>query len=157
MRHETEGTMNLGLPSGPWRCRWVQGHRSEIESLSLTFTNGRVQGTGVDADGFFEYVGSVYADGSLSLTKTYAQPFIPVPPALSYIGRWDGRCASGQWIDDQDPTNNGPFRMWPGHGPEPSLEAHRTKTFELSVSPDGRELVPVRTPKESSRGGRDGH
>ena len=84
MRNEPDFLVGLGLPSGSWRCRWHQASRTELEELCLTFDKGSVQGSGMDADGLFEYLGSAYADGSLSLTKTYHLHHIPVPASMSW-------------------------------------------------------------------------
>ncbi len=147
MRNEPDFLVGLGLPSGSWRCRWHQASRTELEELCMTFDKGSVQGSGMDADGLFEYLGSAYADGSLSLTKTYHLHHIPVPASMSYIGKWDGRIASGQWIDNGYPPNNGAFQMWPGDGPEPALERERSKTPEISADSSRQEQVLVLSPR----------
>lgn len=131
--------------SGAWRCMWTQYRRTAFEDLFLVFENGQVDGNGVDPDGAFTYSGSVYSTGTVTLTKVYVLPNIPVPPCMTYIGHWDGQAISGEWIDDQDPQgNHGPFKMWPGKGTAPgsSAEAHCTPEAPLS------DLVPV--PKQAA-------
>lgn len=123
--------MMLDHLSGPWRCRWTQGLRTELEELFLTVAGGTVSGSGIDADGVFDYTGTIRDNGSVALTKTYSVAVIKVPPALTYLGRWDGRCIAGLWMDDQDPCHNrGPFRMWPGVGQGPGLSSERANDLE---------------------------
>lgn len=125
--------MTLDHLSGPWRCRWTQHRRSATEDLALTIAGGKVSGSWDHLDGVFDYSGAIHEDGTATLTKVYSLPTIVVPPSLTYIGRWDGRCIAGRWIDDLDPSwNNGPFRMWPGEGPDPGLSSVRSKDLEGS-------------------------
>lgn len=133
MKLDPESTHDL--PSGAWRCRWVQGPRSELEELALAFRGSAVTGSGIDADGTFNYTGAVHPDRSVRLLKVYDLPRIPVPPRLAYLGRWDGHCLAGTWIDEGWPSNRGPFRMWPGHSPEPALVQEREQALPQESTP----------------------
>ena len=129
--------------SGPWKCRWTQRWRTELETLDLVFQGGQVLGFGSDPDGEFQYSGQIHADGLVSITKVYTNPLIRVPASLSYVGTWDGRRILGKWMDDAHPArNHGPFRMWPGKQDEPSLEETKKKPLEGTGSLEG-ELVQV--------------
>jgi hypothetical protein len=110
----------LDLLSGPWSARWRQAFTPEgRESLDLVFQSGQVQGFGLDGDGEFQYVGSYWDDGRVLLGKTYTRPNKPVPARMTYRGQRNGRRIQGTWTDDRDATNAGPFRGWPGTGPDP--------------------------------------
>ena len=114
----SEGT--LDLLNGPWTAVWHQG-RNNVgkEVLDLLFQEGQVVGFGSDCDGDFQYAGWFTPSGTVQLGKVYTRPSRPVPARMTYLGQWNGRRILGRWVDDQCSTNNGPFRMWPGHGPDP--------------------------------------
>ncbi|OQA34897.1 MAG: hypothetical protein BWY56_01814 [Acidobacteria bacterium ADurb.Bin340] len=145
--------MNFEGLSGPWKCRWTQRGRTELETLDLVFQDGQVLGFGSDPDGEFQYSGQSHPDGSVSLTKVYTSPLIQVPSSLTYIGAWDGRRIAGEWMDDMYPgRNHGPFRMWPGKQAEPSIEEAKEEPLKGSGSLEG-ELVRVLSRPTGTRNG----
>lgn len=111
--------------SGPWSGLWFQQQSQGRESLDLIFQDGHAMGFGTDRDGEFQYSGTYDADGGVVLGKVYTRPSRPVPARMTYRGRWNGRRIEGRWNDDRYPDNAGPFRLWPGTGPDPGevLEA----------------------------------
>ena len=152
MRTEQTIPSDFDSLSGIWRCRWVQYGRTALEELALQIQNGCVHGDGVDPDGMFAYTGFVHTDGTVSLAKVYIIPNIPVPPSLTYIGHWNGKLVTGEWIDDQDPNgNHGPFLMWPGQGDAPGLQAEASETPERALP---NEVMVVRAIYPGARTGR---
>ena len=130
---------SLDLLSGPWSGRWRQIFREEgRESLDLVFQQGQVLGFGTDNDGEFQYAGTYEEDGRVLLGKTYTRPNRGVPPRITSRGQWNGRRIQGTWTDDRHPDNAGPFRFWPGTGPDPGevLEAARDLGGDLKAVPD---------------------
>ncbi len=137
----------LDLLSGPWTAVWQQGTEMGKELLDLVFQEGQVVGFGTDRDGEFQHAGSFTPTGTVKLGKVYTRPSRSVPARMTYLGQWNGRCILGRWVDDRSSTNAGPFRMWPGHGPdpgeilgteaEPSLEAELVAVQTLN-NPDQR-------------------
>ena len=128
----------LDLLSGPWSGRWRQVYREEgRESLDLAFQHGQVLGFGSDNDGEFQYAGTYEEDGRVLLGKTYTRPNKGVPPRMTYRGQWNGRRIQGTWADDRWPDNTGPFRFWPGTGPDPGevLKEALDPTLEASLQP----------------------
>ncbi|BDU68724.1 hypothetical protein GETHOR_08250 [Geothrix oryzae] len=112
-------TRSLDLLSGPWSGLWRQAFREQgRESLDLVFQNGQVMGFGIDNDGEFQYAGT-YEEGLIFLGKTYTRPNKGVPTRMTYRGQWNGRRILGTWSNDNWPDNAGPFRFWPGIGPDP--------------------------------------
>ena len=109
----------LDLLSGPWTAVWQQGANQGKELLDLIFQEGQVIGFGSDRDGEFQYAGSFTSTGTVNLGKVYTRSLGPVPARMTYLGQWNGRRILGRWVDDRNSTNAGPFRMWPGHGPDP--------------------------------------
>lgn len=143
---------SLDLLSGPWSGIWHQGkHNQGKESLDLVFQDGQVIGFGSDCDGDFQYAGAFMQSGGVTLGKTYTRPFIPVPARMTYVGQWNGRRILGTWADDIDPGNSGPFRMWPGNGPDPG------EVLETAADPGiEAELVTVApSPRPSERNRHD--
>ena len=116
---ESRKTGPIDLLSGPWTAVWQQGANQGKELLDLVFQEGQVIGFGSDRDGEFQYAGSYSSIGNVNLGKVYSRPVGPVPARMTYLGQWNGRRILGRWLDDWDSTNAGPFRMWPGHGPDP--------------------------------------
>lgn len=111
---------SLDLLSGPWSGIWHQGaHNQGKESLDLVFNESQVIGFGSDCDGDFQYSGTFTPAGAVTLGKVYTRPLIIVPPRITYLGLWNGRRIVGTWTDDTSRSNSGPFRMWPGSGPDP--------------------------------------
>jgi len=74
---------------------------------------GRISGHGNDCDGAFSYTGVYGDDNSVTLTKIYTAPIIYVPASMTYRGVWNGHYVAGIWHDDRDPSNRGPFELWP--------------------------------------------
>lgn len=137
MTPERSTTMLMEL-SGPWTAVWQQGPNQGKELLDLVFQEGQVIGFGSDRDGEFQYAGSFSSSGNVNLGKVYTRPLGPVPARMTYLGQWNGRRILGRWLDDWDSTNAGPFRMWPGHGPDPG------EVLETAAEPGlGAELVAV--------------
>jgi hypothetical protein len=111
---------HLDLLSGPWCGLWQQIYASDgHESLDLVFQSGQVLGFGTDEDGQFQYSGIYDAAGAVILGKTYTRAWHPVPARMTYRGQWNGRRIQGTWTDDSSADNAGPFRLWPGTGPDP--------------------------------------
>ncbi|GLH65989.1 hypothetical protein [Geothrix edaphica] len=131
-------TRSLDLLSGPWSGSWRQVSREEgRESLDLVFQQGQVLGFGTDNDGEFQYAGTYEQDGRVLLGKTYTRPNKGVPARMTYRGQWNGRRILGTWTDDRRPDNAGPFRFWPGTGPDPgeALEEARDLDREADIQP----------------------
>lgn len=129
---------SLDLLSGPWSGRWRQIYREEgRESLDLVFQQGQVLGFGTDNDGEFQCAGTYENDGSVLFGKTYTRPNKGVPARMTYRGQWNGRRILGTWTDDRWPDNTGPFRFWPGTGPDPGevLEEALDPAVEASLLP----------------------
>jgi hypothetical protein len=129
----SEGT--LDLLSGPWTAVWQQGLNVGKELLDLVFQEGQVIGFGSDRDGEFQYAGMFTSTGAVQLGKVYTRPSGPVPARMTYLGQWNGRRILGRWVDDRNSGNAGPFRMWPGHGPDPGevLETSAEPGFEAEL------------------------
>ena len=125
----------LDLLSGPWTAVWHQGPEMGKELLDLVFQEGQVVGFGTDRDGEFQYAGSFTPTGTVQLGKVYTRPSRSVPARMTYIGQWNGRRIQGRWLDDRSANNAGPFRMWPGHGPDPGevLEAEAEPGLESEL------------------------
>jgi hypothetical protein len=126
------------LLSGPWSGRWIQGRSQGRETLDLVFQSGNLMGFGSDRDGAFQINGTYSSSGSAEFGKVYTQPVRPVPARMTYRGQWNGRCLVGRWTDDSDPSNEGPFRLWPGAGPDPGEELD-----EAADLPNELELTPA--------------
>jgi hypothetical protein len=117
---ERHATNTLDLLSGPWTGVWRQGESNQgKESLDLVFQDGQVLGFGDDKDGQFQFTGTFDGTGGVCLGKVYTCPIGPVPARMTYAGFWNGRRILGTWSDDSCRYNSGPFRMWPGNGPDP--------------------------------------
>lgn len=137
----------LDLLSGPWKAVWHQGLEMGKELLDLVFQEGQVIGFGTDRDGDFQYGGSFTPAGSVQLGKVYTRPLRDVPARMTYLGQWNGRRIQGRWADDRWASNAGPFRMWPGHSPDPGevLEAEAEPSLKA-------ELVAVQTQGKPRQG-----
>lgn len=143
---EPRHTGSLELLSGPWTAVWQQGPNQGKESLDLVFQDTQVIGFGSDRDGDFQYAGTFSPTGNVTLGKVYTRPSGPVPARITYLGQWNGRRILGRWLDDWDSTNAGPFRMWPGHGPDPG------EVLETEAEPGlEAELVAVQTMNHPTR------
>ena len=114
------------IMSGPWSGLWIQGPDRGHESLDLVFVSGNMMGLGSDRDGAFQMNGTYTPSGVAEFGKVYTRPTRPVPARMIYRGQWNGRCLVGRWTDDSDPSNKGPFRMWPGTGPDPGQVLEET-------------------------------
>jgi hypothetical protein len=123
------------LLSGPWSGRWIQGPEHGDESLDLVFQSGNLMGFGSDRDGAFHISGIYSPSGAAEFGKVYTKPIRPVPARMTYRGLWNGRCLVGRWTDDGRPHNAGPFRLWPGTGPDPGdiLEAEADPPRERAL------------------------
>ncbi len=132
----------LGLPEGPWRCRWRQTWCQGLEELTLTLRGTALEAEGVDEDGTFRHSGALYANGTASFAKVYSLAVKSVPLSMSYIGSWDGTAIRGEWIDDAHLDNHGPFVMWPGGGPEPPLTLRRSAPLAGEATTED-DLIPV--------------
>ncbi len=137
--------MNLLRPtfdllSGPWSGLWIQGPERGHESLDLAFQSGNLLGFGSDRDGAFQINGIYTPSGAAEFGKVYTKPTRVVPAHMTYRGQWNGRCLVGRWTDDSDSRNEGPFRMWPGTGPDP-----REVLEEEADLPKALERIPVTT------------
>jgi hypothetical protein len=132
---EPRHTGPLELLSGPWTAVWQQGSDQGEERLNLIFQESQVLGFGSDGDGEFQYTGTFSSTGTVNLGKVYTRPLGPVPARMTYLGQWNGRRILGRWVDDRDSSNAGPFRMWPGHGPDPGevLEAEAEPGLEAEL------------------------
>lgn len=126
------------LLSGPWSGRWIQRGNQGRETLDLVFQSGNLMGYGTDRDGEFQLNGTYTPAGAAEFGKVYTRPVGPVPVRMTYRGQWNGRSIVGRWADDLAPGNEGPFRMWPGRGPDPG------ETLEEEADlPADRELAVV--------------
>ena len=143
---ELRKTGPMDLLSGPWTAVWGQRRHPGKELLDLVFQESQVLGFGSDRDGEFQYAGTFSSTGQVNLGKVYTHPVGPVPAHMTYLGQWNGRRILGQWVDDSDSFNAGPFRMWPGHGPDPGevLESEAEPGLEA-------ELVAVQTLNHPAR------
>ncbi len=143
---EKRTSNTLDLLSGPWTGVWRQGGSNQgKESLDLVFQDGQVLGFGDDKDGQFQFTGTYNGTGGVCLGKVYTRPIGLVPARMTYAGQWNGRRILGTWSDDSSKYNAGPFRMWPGNGPDPGevLEAEEDlpEAIELELvlaAPRGR-------------------
>ena len=122
--------------SGPWVGWSVQYNRKIHERHVLTLSQGKITGTGEDADGEFEIDGDYDAGGDVALVRRYT--FCTIGPEgvgipYLYRGRWDGLVVSGEWKPIVGSFDGGPFEMWP----EEPLESFR---FEEA---DQREPIGV--------------
>lgn len=126
------------LLSGSWSGLWIQGPERGHESLDLVFQSGNLMGFGSDRDGAFQISGTYIPTGVAEFGKVYTNPTRVVPARMTYRGQWNGRCLVGRWTDDSDPSNEGPFRMWPGTGPDPGHVLE-----EAADLPNELELIPA--------------
>jgi hypothetical protein len=137
------------LLSGPWSGRWIQGPEHGDENLDLVFQSGNLMGFGSDRDGAFQISGIYSPSGAAEFGKVYTKPTRPVPARMTYRGLWNGRCLVGRWTDDGRPDNAGPFRLWPGTGPDPDdiLEAEadppRERALDLVASHLKKGVLPT--------------
>lgn len=138
------------LLSGPWSGRWAQGREQGRERLDLIFLAGNLMGYGSDQDGAFQINGTYSPEGAADFGKVYTHPTRSVPTRMTYRGQWNGRAIVGRWSDDQWPGNAGPFRMWPGKGPDPGtvLEAAADLPGEAELVRVGPRAPQPRKPLE---------
>jgi hypothetical protein len=73
--------------------------------LALTFSDGKVHGTGTDVIGPFWLSGSFDDQGSVHMTKSYSWHVV------DYKGKWDGQMISGSWKIKYE--GSGAFEIWP--------------------------------------------
>ncbi len=82
-------------PSGAWRGYWEQAGwgRQRMHDLVLRFTDGTVQGEGIDVIGHFTFHGTCDGQGAVALVKQYAGRH-----RVHYVGRYDGEgTIFGRW------------------------------------------------------------
>lgn len=137
------------IMSGPWSGLWIQGPDRGHESLDLVFVSGNMMGLGSDRDGAFQMNGTYTPSDVAEFGKVYTDPTRVVPARMTYRGQWNGRCLVGRWTDDSDPSNKGPFRMWPGTGPDPGQVLE--ETADLPTELELALIRPVFTPATLSR------
>lgn len=125
------------LLSGHWSGRWAQGREQGRERLDLIFLAGNLMGYGSDQDGAFQINGTYSPEGAADFGKVYTHPTRSVPARMTYRGQWNGRSLKGLWFDDAWFGNAGPFRMWPGAGPDPGevLVEEVDRPREIQIHP----------------------
>jgi len=139
---------SLDQESGHWSGSWRQDSREEgRESLDLVFQQGQVLGFGTDNDGDFQYAGTYEEDGCVLLGKTYTRPNKRVPARMTYRGQWNGRRILGTWTDDRWPDNAGPFRFWPGTGPDPGEVLEEALDLEREAALQSVLTAPLKGPR----------
>ena len=124
--HEGANPTDDFAPAGPWEGFYLQsGHRHE-QRLHLSFTQGRIRGTGIDDLGRFSITGRYDLDSREALwTKHYLGGH-----DVHYRGFREIRGIWGTW--DIDDVYRGGFHIWPlGEGEG------------LHESAEEREPVPV--------------
>lgn len=104
--------------SGPWTGLSIQDGRRISESIHLSISGGRIEGTGQDADGDFELTGFFQSRNLVvKLTRRYTETTEPsqlgVGLPYDYEGLWDGQMVSGHWHPRYNLDYGGPFEMWP--------------------------------------------
>jgi hypothetical protein len=95
--------------SGSWRGFWEQQQygRQLMRDLVLTFTDGKVKGSGVDVIGPFTFEGDYDNEGNVTLVKQYTGRH-----NVLYQGRFDGEgTIFGRW--SISPYWAGPFALSP--------------------------------------------
>lgn len=149
------GATSLDRLSGPWSGLWFQRQEQGRESLDLVFQDSHVLGIGTDRDGEFQYAGTYGPKDTVCLGKVYTRPNRGVPARMTYLGRWNGRSIQGRWSDDRYPDNAGPFRLWPGTGPDPGegleAEADLEEEPSLAVVEVHRQTGPTGSPTTGNR------
>ena len=106
----------LDETSGPWVGWSVQYNRRIHERMALTVRDGRILGTGEDADGDFQLEGDYDAGGEVAIVRRYTYCTLGpegIGTPYLYRGRWDGAVVSGSWRPIVGPYDGGPFEMWP--------------------------------------------
>jgi hypothetical protein len=116
-RHEHPGVeTDPRFPSGPWLGFWLQRRLGKQKmSLSLTFIDGRVTGSGSDVIGRFDFSGSYdLKSGRVVLTKQYAGAH-----RVDYQGanQDDGMWLWGIW---RLPLDRGGWHLWPEAEDDPT-------------------------------------
>lgn len=124
--------------TGPWAGQSVQNALRISESIRLTIRTGQVWGSGVDKDGDFELTGNYNArTQQVTLTRRYTRTTEPsqegVGIAYDYSGIWDGSMVHGHWHFRINPSEGGPFEMWPNRDEDRE---------ELKISLENTALVP---------------
>lgn len=103
--------------SGPWVGQSVQEGFRLSEKIELLISKATFHGSGTDIDGDFNITGTFdQATGLVTMVRRYTRsPKNPsqVGYAFDYLGKWNGYYVSGAWMFSTDPTNGGPFEMWP--------------------------------------------
>jgi hypothetical protein len=111
------------FPSGPWTGFWIQRrHGRQKMSLSLSFMNGRVFGTGRDMIGCFDFSGSYdVKTGRVQMSKQYEGAH-----RVAYEGanQGDGQWLWGVWKMRID---SGGFHMWPESEEDPTQRGLRAE------------------------------
>jgi len=125
------------FPSGPWVGFWIQrGMGRQKMSLSLTFIDGRVSGSGADCIGRFDFNGTYeLATGRVRMIKRYEEAH-----TVEYDGanQGDGMWLWGVWAVGWD---RGGFHLWPEGEDDPTQQRlHRSKE---SPAPDVRVVVKL--------------
>ena len=108
----------LKYPSGPWTGFFNYGARAERHrmDLSLSFSNGRISGDGVDSVGRFLIAGGYEAgSGECHWTKTYIGAH-----DVFYRGFREGKGIWGTW---ELAYLTGGFHIWPRGEEESAREA----------------------------------
>lgn len=106
---------SLDETSGPWVGWSIQLPRKIHERFVLRLGDGKIAGTGEDADGDFVVEGDYDTGGEVAIVRRYTYSTHGAGdnggPTL-YRGRWDGGAISGDWrfLFEND---GGPFEMWP--------------------------------------------
>lgn len=104
--------------SGPWTGLSIQGRRRLTESLQLRILQGTIEGTGSDVDGEFDVRGTYQAGSErVTMIRIYTWTTDPSQDSVGlpfvYDGTWDGEMVHGHWVEPTEPSNTGPFEMWP--------------------------------------------
>jgi len=103
------------------------------EDLQMKFAAGKVTGEGSDEDGEFSMAGTYTTGDEVTMTRVYTycthgEDGVGVP--YTYHGKWDGALIYGNWTQDDEPENGGPFEMWPER--EEDIAERRIELEEVS-------------------------
>ena len=105
------------------------------EGIRFWFEAGRISGEGSDRDGEFRMTGRYQTDGTIGMMRVYhvcteGPESIGIP--YEYRGVWNGSFIEGHWFVVADPSEGGPFEMWPERDAD---------LLELSIHFHQRELI----------------
>lgn len=124
--------IKVNWTSGRWTGKWTEPNRPKCSSpnymfLDLSFSEGRIDGSGKDRIGAFLIRGSYDSkDMTCSFLKCYGSY------AVDYYGHRDGKGIYGQWSLCKGPKTTGGFYIW-SSGLEEKAQKHREEGERIDV------------------------